>query len=616
MCGIAGYITNNLGTLDQSVLKKMTDAVAHRGPDGEGFWFEPDSGVALGHRRLSIIDLSEIASQPMHYLDRYVIIFNGEIYNYKEIRETLLEKRYNFKSESDTEVLVALYDHKKEECLNDLDGMFAFVIYDRKEKVIFCARDRFGEKPFYYSFFNDSFYFGSVMRCIWEAGIPRQWNEKMFANYLYTGTLSNPGQPDETFFKNIYKLPPAHYIKLNTADLTMVVKKYWHIDINKTADGNEETEIINQLKQLLLTSVNRRLRSDVPVGSSLSGGLDSSIVVALIDKIDAERNIHRKTFSACFPGFKKDEKEFQDIVIANTHVEPHFVQPSGSSMLHNLPEIILHQEEPFSSPSICAQYEVFQLARDQGVTVLLDGQGADEILAGYHGYYHAYFDELEKNGKQKYKEQLRKYADLHSGNDINKVQGRSKYGRIKELMPRKTFEAVRRYRSLKKLDTPVINKEFGNDYLKYLFLPQENFQSLNAALYYSTFSYGLEDLLRFADRNSMAHSREVRLPFLYHELVSFLFSLPSRYKINDGWTKWILRATFSDLLPAEIIWRKEKIGYEPLFEWDDTEFLSLGNDAIQALKQKNILNKEVTLQNVFSKDEKLGWRIFNASLLM
>ena len=182
MCGIAGYITNNLGTLDHSVLKKMTDAVAHRGPDGEGFWFEPDSGVALGHRRLSIIDLSEIASQPMHYLDRYVIIFNGEIYNYKEIRETLLKKRYNFKSESDTEVLVALYDHKKEECLNDLDGMFAFVIYDKKEKVIFCARDRFGEKPFYYSVFNDSFYFGSVMRCIWAAGIPRQWDEKMFAN--------------------------------------------------------------------------------------------------------------------------------------------------------------------------------------------------------------------------------------------------------------------------------------------------------------------------------------------------------------------------------------------------------------------------------------------------
>ena len=616
MCGIAGYITINKTSGDPFLLKSMTDAIAHRGPDGEGFWIEDSGHVALGHRRLAIIDLSDIASQPMHYLDRYVIIFNGEIYNYKEIKEGLVKQGYVFKSESDTEVLVALYDQRKEQCLADLDGMFAFVIYDRKEKVIFCARDRFGEKPFYYSVFDNSFYFGSVMKCLWAAGVPRQWNEQMLANYLYTGTLSNPLLPAETFFTNIYKLPPAHYLKLNTTDLTTVIKRYWHIDADVKTDLDDELKISGTLRELLFTSVARRLRSDVPVGSSLSGGLDSSIVVAVIDKIDAERNIHRKTFSACFPGFKKDERRFQDIVIANTHVEPHFVEPSRTSMLKNLPGIISHQEEPFTSPSICAQYEVFQLAKDQDVTVLLDGQGADEILAGYHGYYHAYFDELRKNEKKKYREQLKRYVELHAGNQVNTIRRKGKYSWVKELLPEKAFSVVKRQRSIRKLDTPVMNKEFGNSYLKHLFLPQENFQSLNEALHYSTFSNGLEDLLRFADRNSMAHSREVRLPFLYHELVSFLFSLPSRYKINDGWTKWILRLTFSDLLPPEIIWRKEKIGYEPLFDWRSDEFLTLANDAIQNLKQKNILNKTINIQDVFSSDEKLGWRVFNISLLI
>jgi len=616
MCGITGYITNNNTISAPSLLKNMTDVIAHRGPDGEGFWIDDSGQVALGHRRLSIIDLSDIASQPMHYLDRYVIIFNGEIYNYREIKEALIKQGYFFKSESDTEVLVALYDQKKEQCLTDLDGMFAFAIYDRKEKAIFCARDRFGEKPFYYSFFNNGFYFGSVMKCLWAAGIPRQWNEKMLANYLYTGTLSNPFFPAETFFTNIYKLPPAHYLKLNTADLAIVIQRYWHIDADAKTELDDELQISKMLKELLFTSVARRLRSDVPVGSSLSGGLDSSIVVAVIDKIDPARNIHRKTFSACFPGFKKDERKFQDIVIANTHVEAHFVEPSRTSMLKNLPEIISHQEEPFTSPSICAQYEVFQLAMRQGVTVLLDGQGADEILAGYHGYYHAYFDELKKNGKKNYLHQLQKYIGLHADNEVNYIQQRSKHSWVRELLPGRTFNAVKRYRSIRKLNTPVINKEFGDSYLNHLFLPRENFQNLNAALHYSTFSYGLEDLLRFADRNSMAHSREVRLPFLYHELVSFLFSLPSRYKINDGWTKWILRLTFSDLLPSEIIWRKEKIGYEPLFDWRSEEFLTLANDAIQTLKLKNILNKSINIQDVYSKDEKLGWRVFNISLLI
>lgn len=575
MCGIAGILENN-NAIAFDTLKKMTNAIAHRGPDGEGHWISENKNVALGHRRLSIIDLTDDGKQPMHYAEgRYTITFNGEIYNYIEIRETLIQKGYQFHSQSDTEVLLALFHEKKEKCLQDLDGMFAFVIWDAKERKLFCARDRFGEKPFYYHYQKGKkFVFASEMKAIFAADIPKKPNWSMVGFFLHSGySISNPHQPEQTFFEDIYKLENANYLWI---DEKVNLSKYQYWDINYTQKNENITfeEAQNKFRELFYTSLKRRLRSDVAVGSSLSGGLDSSTIVCAIDDLNKNGNITQKTFSARFEGFAKDEGKFMNYVINKTKVEPHFTFPDDIKMVADFEKLCTHQEEPFASASIFAQWEVMKLAKENNVTVLIDGQGADEILGGYHYYYDMFFRELAQTNPSLFEQELSLYQ--------NNINSSYQYSEYKMPIEKKPNIKTSLKRFAKKLyfgnadyqvndNSSIFHKDFWNEkLLKTQFQNNEltKFQhetnvSLSKILYYNTMTNGLQDLLRYADRNSMAHSREVRLPFLNHELVEFLFTLPNSFKIGNSWTKILLRKSFEHILPSEIAWRKDKIGYEP-----------------------------------------------------
>jgi asparagine synthase (glutamine-hydrolysing) len=601
MCGISGIIQFDNKVIDVKQLQKMTDIIAHRGPDGEGQWISKNGNVALGHRRLSIIDLSHEANQPMHYLqDRYTIVFNGEIYNYIELKETLLKQGYQFKTKSDTEVLMALYDKHKEQCLQLLDGMFSFVIFDTKENIVFCARDRFGEKPFFYSYKKGAyFYFGSEMKCLWAGGIKKEPNNRMLFNYLSFGYHDNPADNSETFFQDCTRLPHSNYMVIDLNTNTLEIKKYFNINPNNVNNSITTKEASEKFIELFNQSIFRRLRSDVPVGSSLSGGLDSSLVVCTINDLKKGTNQIQKTFSAVFPGFAKDESKFIEYVLNKTNVEPHFVTPSDEDFLTDIEKLSWHQEEPYGSASIYIQYKVMELARNNNVTVLIDGQGADEILAGYHHYYLSFFNELKKNNKKDYDFQKQHYLNLHSNNTINSYQKKSIGNKIRNISP----EIVKPLKKLKvafnQLVNPILNRDFYEAYKNQIFTTSGfEFSNLNNALYNSTLESGqLQQLLRFADRNSMAHSLEVRLPFLNHELVEFLFSLPATMKMNLGWTKWIMRETFKTL-PEEISWRKDKIGFEaPQKNWmQSPKIQNKIGDNFATLANKGILNKNYKKQ--------------------
>lgn len=563
MCGIAGIISRNTNVTTRDNIKKMTDAIVHRGPDGEGQWVNDSGNVGLGHRRLSILDLSEAGSQPMHYMGRYSIVFNGEIYNYVEIRELLKTKGYTFVSDSDTEVLMAHYDYKKEKCLEDFDGMFSFVLYDNKEKTLFCARDRFGEKPFFYYKDNESFYFGSEMKALWAVGVPKNTNERMLFNFWFFDALYNPNDLSETFYKDIFALPPSHYMILNVNGEVQKKVKYWDIDYKNQHKEVNFAEVKTKFLDLFDTSISRRLRSDVPVGTSLSGGLDSSATVCMINNMKLH-HVEQKTFSARFPNFVKDESVYIDKVLATVDANGISCFPTNESMVANLDTIIEHQEEPFGSLSIAAQFEVMQLARKNGVIVLLDGQGADEYLCGYHGLIDSFFIELKNTNKALYKQQLQMYKDVHSSNQINSMSRRLRNNFIKEKLSNAQIDKLLGLKvGLKNTIKKDIRSDLYSKYKNEQFTRKYSAKSLNEMLYNATFNGGLQELLRFADRNAMAHSLEVRLPFLSHELVEYVFTLPSICKVNKGFSKYILREAMQDIVPTDIVWRKDKIGYEP-----------------------------------------------------
>lgn len=559
MCGIAGIIQTNPTEFSLEHLRKMTAAISHRGPDGEGFWQSERGNVLFGHRRLSILDLTEAAAQPFHYLDRYTVLHNGEIYNYLELRDELKKKGYRFRTQTDTEVLAAAYDCWKENCLPRFDGMFAFTIWDEKEKALFVARDRFGEKPFYYIYDKNAkiFLFASEIKAFWSIGLGREFNKKMLFNFLTIGYADNPNQTDETFYDNVRKLPAASLLKIKLQpDLSIDVEKYWDIQLDDQNESISDGEATERLQELFSTSVKRRLRSDVPLGSSLSGGLDSSSIVAKIAGLQGS-NFELKTFSAVFPGFEKNEEKHIDEVTKHFSLQSFKTFIADREIPGLFQKLIQTQDEPFGSAGSLPQYKVFELARQNGVKVLLDGQGADEILAGYHKYYKWYWQELFRKRKLLQSKELKKASELGV---------KEKFGLkniISAVFPDFASVFLERQYLLRALKQEDLARDFVHLQSHEAYYSTPAIFSLNGVLYFNTCMHGLEELLRFADRNSMAHGRELRLPFLSHELVEFIFSLPSNFKIREGWTKWIFRKTMENSLPGAIAWRKDKIGLEP-----------------------------------------------------
>lgn len=598
MCGIAGIYNLNKRAVDLAQVKAMTDSIVHRGPDAEGHWLSVEGNLALGHRRLSILDLSENGKQPMHFDDRFTITFNGEIYNYLELKSELRAKGYTFKTETDTEVLLALYHLKKEKCLDDLDGMFAFAIWDEKEKELFCARDRFGEKPFFYHYEPGvQFSFASEMKAIFSLGVKKKVSDEMLINYLVYSDVTNPARPEQTFYDSIKRLPHSHYLKISL-EKPIEIRQYWDISTFGTASPTSIENEMETFRELLTNSVKLRLRSDVPIGSCLSGGLDSSIIVSIINDIFKQEKIHskQKTFSVVFPGFELDEERYVRILEKEKDLDTHFTTPGKNFFNENLEKIFYHQEEPFPSSSIIAQYSVMQLAKNSNTTVLLDGQGADEILGGYHWYYRIYLQELLKRSRSEYRRELQTskvnfnadlkfYLNTYFPNQYRKLSAR----RYEKHIKNGSYTSLVQELSASGPTAKALNKEYLMEHRDLIHYKESYPPSLNHVLHADAMHNWLQSLLRYADRNSMAFSREVRLPFLSHKLVEYIFSLSSSHKIHEGWTKYLMRRSFEKMLPKEIIWRTDKIGFAaPQKDWlkdFNTEDL-YNNSSVKTIFQK------------------------------
>lgn len=613
MCGIAGLLSpNKISDAEQRILA-ATKSLTHRGPEHEQYWHHPDRTVFFGHKRLRIIDVAQRSNQPYEYLQRYQVIHNGEIYNYLEIKKELEKKGYQFFSESDTEVIVAAYDAYKSKCLQQFDGMFSFAIWDEQEQTLFAARDRLGEKPFFFYYDGTQFLFASEIKALWAAGMEKQVNESMLYNYLTIGYTTNPFNPQETFYQNVQKLPAASFLEYDLASHHLSIEKYWDVAVteNQTTSAGEAIE---QFTVLFKESIQKRLRSDVAIGTSLSGGLDSSCIVALCSQL-ASQNYTHKCFTATFPGFARSEEDFAALVAKQFGLQHHLVNVEENSLLEEFDKLMWHQEEPVGSASVLAQYKVYQAAKQNGVTVLLDGQGADEILAGYHKYYKWHWQALyaERN--------LQKSGELQAAALLGVNESFGVKNKVMALLPHFSMAMLQSKKEKQAARHTGLNKEFTH-------LQKRNFNystpansTLNSALYFNTFVNGLEELLRYADRNSMAHAVEVRLPFLNYQLVEFLFTLPAHFKIKDGWTKWLLRKAMENMLPKEIIWRKDKVGFEPpQKQWMQNSLVQDRiRDSKKLLVEKNILSTAVLnkpIQPAEASDAlNSDWRYWSASYL-
>ncbi len=583
MCGIAGIFNLEGEPVKPERIWRAAQAQRHRGPDDEGYLLVntrsgstvscggPETNarlelpllgqfngqpfdLAFGFRRLSIQDLSPAGHQPMSSADgRFWIVFNGEIYNYLELRAELKSEGFEFHTGTDTEVILAAYQRWGTACLKRFNGMWAFALWDSSTRSLFLARDRFGEKPLHYVYEPGKlFAFASEIKALWAAGIVgRDIDSETLKRYQYYGQVD---VGEQTFYQNVFRLSQAHYMLLKS-DGTLEKGRYWDIDPRIQDENQPEAWYSEQFRELLSESVRIRLRSDVPVGSSLSGGLDSSTLVLLMDKLLPPATSLR-TFSSRFNDPAKDEGKWIEMVAAASRIDSYSVWPTGEQFFEHLSTVFWHQEEPFTSTSIYAQWCVMKLAKERGVTVLLDGQGADEMLAGYHSYFGTVSDDLLKTLKildyLKWEEDCRNLHGLAPGS-VARVLRQSM-----PLFARRLGKQL--VRSVK--ESPDVEPFFPT-------YPDEfkKVSGLRKILWWETTRHGLVELLRYADRNSMAHSREVRLPFLDHRLVEFVFRLPLRFLIRQGWTKWILRDAFKGMLPSAISQRADKLGYMPPPYW-------------------------------------------------
>ncbi|MGQ7945237.1 asparagine synthase (glutamine-hydrolyzing) [Flavobacterium sp. WC2509] len=530
MCGIAGII----GDYNEFQLDAMLVSQHHRGPDATGKYFDAEY-AALGHNRLAIIDLSEQSNQP--FIDnsgRYVLVFNGEIYNYIEIKEAL-QNQYNFKTESDTEVLLAAFIVYGKSCLEKFNGMFAFAIWDNQEKKLFAARDRFGVKPFYYSRFNNTFYFSSEIKALHTAGIKKEPNEKVWASYFAFGSY---GMPEETFWMDIMQLAGGHFLEYESKNLTI---KKWYC-FKEEVEKQPKNVTFEQAKEhyvaLLKDSINLRFRADVSVGFNVSGGLDSSVLLALVNLQEDNSKINAYTFYTNNSDY--DELPWVEKMIANTNnpLTKVLLQTNEIPTLEQ--KIAWQQDEPFGGIPTLAYAKIFQQAQKDKVLVLLDGQGMDEQWAGY---------------------------DYYMQNNDATIQGVQDSPYKIEMLSDSFFAKAEKPSYPKPFEDEVLNKQYRD--LFYIKIPRA---------------------LRFNDRISMAFSTELREPFLDYRLVEFAFSLPLDFKIKNGISKFILREIASEYLANDLVFAPKRPLQTPQREWLASDLKEWVNECFTELESSVYIN--------------------------
>ncbi len=591
MCGIAGIIFGQGKEAHNGNIKRMIDVIEHRGPDGDGIaHFDK---VILGHRRLSIIDLSSKGAQPFQYKD-LTISYNGEIYNYIELREVLMGFGYTFRSDTDTEVLIAAYDYWGENCVDHLNGMWAFAIYDPNKNIVFCSRDRFGIKPFYYTEIDGDFYFASEIKQFtviegWRAVL----NKQVAASYFGDGLQE---YENVTFFEGVYRLKGGNNLIYNLSNQSFSIQRYYSLkeQVN-TLSLIDERE---NYRSLLSDAVRLRLRADVAIGTALSGGIDSSVVTGIINKLleggAGSRGI-QKTISACFKGFKLNEEPFIDAVCSKHKVESLKTFVDFDDFKEHLSHFFWTQDEPISTSSVFAQYMVYKTASENDIKVMLDGQGADESLGGYFASIPPFL--------------------LQMKTQFGPLQMIDQAVQIARKQPREFFRYVTRKLTLKfKRTTYSVPSIMRENPIKW----SPTFRSNNRftqVCYNMLFDITLPALLRYQDRNSMAFSVESRVPFLDYRLVEQSLNMNMRYKIKHGVRKFILRESFKDVLPAKIYKRYDKIGFvTPQDKWfrEHSDFIHLLLSEAP-IKTKGMISKSFIEKLNVSKHSTIMWKIISFS---
>lgn len=612
MCGIAGYY----GFKGENLLKQFSSELAHRGPDGEGSYVK--DSVGLLNRRLAIIDVKG-GDQPIYNEDKsMVVVYNGEIYNFEKTHDELVKLGHTFKTKSDTEVVVHAYEEWGEKSFDRHNGMFAFALYDIKKDKLYLVRDHFGIKPLYYSILPDDgsghsrIIFSSEIKPLINSGlIQKKPNDRIIYRYLKFRIHDDQA---ETFFEGVYKLLPGEMMVLH--ENRHSIKTYTHLkeDLLHLADKKQKglsKEQKNLFAGKLEEAIRMRLISEVPVGTCLSGGLDSSTVVAttnklLLEKVKEAESVGKiqNSFSAIFPGSVNDEERYIDsLTMTIRDIKGYKVEPKAEHFFDEIMDFVATQEEPTISTGPYAQYKVMQEAHKH-VTVVLDGQGSDEMMAGYMPYYFVYLRQLRRK-----KDYPRLIKELVMSTDV--------------ILKYSLLNLVRRL-PLRTETSPeqVLRPSFVSKFRKEKFhVTQDN---LKARLVEDIFSNSLPSLLRYEDKNAMRFSVEGRVPFLDFELLKYLFSLPDKAIIRNGWNKYILREAVNDLLPEDIVKRRNKIGFTtPEHEW----FMRMKNRIYSiflsdSFAKRKYINQQETLR-AFQRfiegktdDTLLLWRLLNLELWM
>lgn len=548
MCGITGKLsfTDTLVTVPE--IQRMNSAIAHRGPDGTGTYISPHHKVGLGHQRLSIVDLSPLGAQPMRYLDRYEIVFNGEIYNFREERKKLENIGYRFQSSTDTEVIMALYDAYGTDCLAHIRGMFAFALYDEQEDIIFLARDRVGQKPLKYFQDGTVFIFASELKGILtQHEYKKNIDKAAISNFLvlqYTPHTS-------TGFANIQKLEPGHYLKINRKNRNIAKQQYWDIQYSNTQLELPFNQYKQGIRSHLTRSVHEQMLADVPVGAMLSGGVDSSIIVALMAQ---QSSSPIQTFSVGFQGEKVSELPYASMIAKRYATNHHelTVTPTHTDML---PELVRTMEEPFGDHGALPTLLISNLIAKH-VKVVLNGDGGDENFAGYDRYTAFLFS--KKLRPFSYILQLIASTLPHTANN----------DRIQRFINSLSFPNSKRYLQYIAYTSPNELANSANTIIENLFRKTLSATSLQQLLYTDFHTYLSGALLPKVDLATMAHSIEARSPFFDHELLTYTALVPDRLKIQRFFNrKYILKETFKDLIPQEILSRKKQGFGIPLEQW-------------------------------------------------
>ncbi len=538
MCGIFGLVKPPKDKVIVDELRDSLAILAHRGLDDQDCYCFKN--VGLGHRRLAVFDLSEKGRQPMSYRE-LTITFNGAIYNFPEIRLELISKGYRFTTDTDTEVILAAYHHWGPDCVHHFNGQWAFAIHDPSRNQLFCSRDRFGIKPFYYTFKNGFFYFASEIKAFTRIpGWRAQLNATRAVEYLQHQMHDHT---EETFLKEVFVLKKSHNLQLDLESLKIQINAYYNLD-HLFETNPTDTEVKKHFRLLLEDSIRLRLRSDVKLGTALSGGLDSSSIALSMHQLTPEQEIN--TFSIVYNQKPISEKPYLDAVLKRGNFQSYQASPTWDDLEMIENDVIWHQEEPVNGFSIYAQHLLFRSAAKQNVKVMLDGQGADEILAGYEKFFFV----LLKKYKTHPLKLIRLLWQIHNRHRLDFKQ---------------VWNGLKQYYSKSQSHLPPwLNLPINTDHF-FRRSPDDCLRSTSKNL---LFELGLGALLRYEDKNAMAFGIESRVPFLDHRLVEFCLSLPSSFKIRNGIRKWILRESLKDQLPESLYKRYDKLGFAtPQNQW-------------------------------------------------